>query len=216
MGTAPPPSVHGGARRIKADREPCRSRSSAGRLRDPRCGGRSAPTAVWSGCPPARAVPPARHTRFDSSSPLAPPDTSPAAGRAVAAIAAREGATPDEWRTTNRLEDGRVSLLPGGELCDRRPRGRSARCSTFRCRLGLSDGGAHCPRSSMAGVPSYMLTDVAANAHPRPKLPLEVLVKRQTTDREFRGLTDRGRPSRPVSLRRERDRLLTASHASPS
>ena len=62
------------------------------------------------------------------------------------------------------------------------------------CLLGLSDGGAHCTSIVDAGVPTYMLTHWARDRVRGPKLPLEMLVKRQTSETaDFFGLTDRGR-----------------------
>ena len=48
-----------------------------------------------------------------------PPDYEPAPEKSVAAIAAREGRTPDEVAYDYIIEDEPVPLLPGGEL--RRP-----------------------------------------------------------------------------------------------
>ena len=62
------------------------------------------------------------------------------------------------------------------------------------CLLGLSDGGAHCTSIIDAGVPSYMLTHWGRDRTRGPKLPLEMLVKRQTSETaDFFGLSDRGR-----------------------
>jgi N-acyl-D-aspartate/D-glutamate deacylase len=62
------------------------------------------------------------------------------------------------------------------------------------CLLGLSDGGAHCTSIIDAGVPSYMLTHWGRDRSRGPRLPLEMLVKRQTSETaDFFGLSDRGR-----------------------
>ena len=62
------------------------------------------------------------------------------------------------------------------------------------CLLGLSDGGAHCTSIVDAGVPTFMLTHWARDRQRGPRLPLEMLVKRQTSETaDFFGLTDRGR-----------------------
>ena len=62
------------------------------------------------------------------------------------------------------------------------------------CLLGLSDGGAHCTSIVDAGTPSYMLTHWGRDRARGPRLPLELLVKRQTSETaNFFGLTDRGR-----------------------
>src|SRR2546430_17743520 len=60
--------------------------------------------------------------------------------------------------------------------------------------LGLSDGGAHCASIVDAGVPSYMLLHWGRDRWRGPRLPLELLVKRQTSETaDFFGLHDRGR-----------------------
>src|SRR3977135_4444170 len=62
------------------------------------------------------------------------------------------------------------------------------------CLLGLSDGGAPCTSIVDAGTPSFMLSHWARDRHRGPRLPLELLVKRQTSETaDFFGLTDRGR-----------------------
>ena len=59
--------------------------------------------------------------------------------------------------------------------------------------LGLSDGGAHCGVISDASVPTYMLTHWARDRARGPGLPLELLVKRQTSETSgFFGIADRG------------------------
>ena len=60
--------------------------------------------------------------------------------------------------------------------------------------LGLSDGGAHCASIVDAGVPTFMLVHWARDRRRGPRLPLEWLVKRQTSETaDFFGLRDRGR-----------------------
>ena len=60
--------------------------------------------------------------------------------------------------------------------------------------LGLSDGGAHCTSIVDSGLPSFMLAHWGRDRHRGPRLPLELLVKRQTSETaDFFGLTDRGR-----------------------
>jgi N-acyl-D-amino-acid deacylase len=59
--------------------------------------------------------------------------------------------------------------------------------------LGLSDGGAHCASIVDAGVPSFMLSHWGRDRRRGPKLPLELLVKRQTSETaDFFGFSDRG------------------------
>ena len=60
--------------------------------------------------------------------------------------------------------------------------------------FGLSDGGAHCGVLVDASVPTYMLSYFARDRLRGPKLPLEWIVKRQTSETaEFFGFADRGR-----------------------
>ena len=62
------------------------------------------------------------------------------------------------------------------------------------CLLGLSDGGAHCTSIVDSGLPSFMLAHWGRDRQRGPRLPLEFLVKRQTSETaDFFGLTDRGR-----------------------
>ena len=59
--------------------------------------------------------------------------------------------------------------------------------------LGLSDGGAHCGAIIDASVPTYMLTHWARDRTRGATLPLELMVKRQTSETAaFFGMTDRG------------------------
>src|SRR4029077_13590404 len=63
------------------------------------------------------------------------------------------------------------------------------------CLLGLSDGGAHCTSIVDAGLPSFMLAHWGLDRRRGPRLPLEHLVKRQTSETaDFFGMSDRGRP----------------------
>ena len=60
--------------------------------------------------------------------------------------------------------------------------------------LGLSDGGAHCSSISDASVPSWMLAHWGRDRKRGPGLPLELIVKRQTSETaDFFGFADRGR-----------------------
>jgi N-acyl-D-aspartate/D-glutamate deacylase len=62
------------------------------------------------------------------------------------------------------------------------------------CLLGLSDGGAHCTSIVDSGLPSFMLAHWGRDRHRGPQLPLEHLVKRQTSETaDFFGFSDRGR-----------------------
>jgi N-acyl-D-amino-acid deacylase len=124
-----------------------------------------------------------------------PPEYEPAPDTSVAAIAARTQRTPDEvaydylTEVPNRFlyfpvvnyvqgDHGpiREMLIDSGTL------------------LGLSDGGAHCASIVDAGVPSYMLLHWGRDRSRGEGLPLELLVKRQTSETaDFFGFADRGR-----------------------
>ncbi len=60
--------------------------------------------------------------------------------------------------------------------------------------LSLADGGAHCGAICDAGIPTFMLTHWARDRSRGEKLPLELVVRRQTWDTANQyGLRDRGR-----------------------
>ena len=59
--------------------------------------------------------------------------------------------------------------------------------------IGLSDGGAHCGLICDASMPTYMLQHWVRDRTRGERLPLEVAIKRQTSDTaRFYGLNDRG------------------------
>ncbi len=60
--------------------------------------------------------------------------------------------------------------------------------------LGLGDGGAHCGLICDSSVPSFMLTHWVRDRSRGPRLPLEFVVKRQTSETaDYFGFSDRGR-----------------------
>jgi N-acyl-D-aspartate/D-glutamate deacylase len=60
--------------------------------------------------------------------------------------------------------------------------------------LGLSDGGAHCGLICDASTPTFLLTHWVRDRTRGPRLPLEFVVKRQTSETaDFFGFHDRGR-----------------------
>jgi len=60
--------------------------------------------------------------------------------------------------------------------------------------VGLSDGGAHCGVICDASMTTFMLSHWARDRTRGARLPLEFVVKRQTSETaDFYGLTDRGR-----------------------
>jgi N-acyl-D-amino-acid deacylase len=124
-----------------------------------------------------------------------PPDYEPDSEKSVAAIATRTGRTPDEVAYDYITEaEGQYLYFPvvNYVVGDHEPiREMLTDSGTL---LGLSDGGAHCTSIVDAGLPSFMLTHWVRDRQRGPRLPLELLVKRQTSETaDFFGLSDRGR-----------------------
>jgi N-acyl-D-aspartate/D-glutamate deacylase len=124
-----------------------------------------------------------------------PPDYEPPEEMSTAAIAAREGRAPEEVAYDYPTEaENRYLFFPivNYTVGDHEPiREMLLSSGTL---LGLSDGGAHCASIVDAGVPSYMLVHWARDRARGPRLPLEYLIKRQTSETaDFFGLSDRGR-----------------------
>src|SRR2546423_12937952 len=123
-----------------------------------------------------------------------PPDYEPGPEKSVAAIAARSGKSTDEVAYDYIVEENQYLYFPvvNYTVGDHEP--IREMLNDPACLLGLSDGGAHCTSIVDAGTPSYMLTHWGRDRARGPKLPLELLVKRQTSETaNFFGLTDRGR-----------------------
>jgi N-acyl-D-aspartate/D-glutamate deacylase len=124
-----------------------------------------------------------------------PPDYEPPEEMSTAAIAAREGRAPEEVAYDYLTEaENRYLFFPivNYTVGDHEPiREMLLSSGTL---FGLSDGGAHCASIVDAGVPSYMLVHWARDRARGPRLPLEYLIKRQTSETaDFFGLSDRGR-----------------------
>jgi N-acyl-D-aspartate/D-glutamate deacylase len=124
-----------------------------------------------------------------------PPDYEPEPAMSIQGIAKREGLTCDEvaydYLTAgpDRFLYFPVTNYIGGDHA--RVREMLLDPATL---LGLSDGGAHCGAIIDAGMPSFMLTHWVRDRHRGPKLPLEMIVKRQSSEpAEFFGLPDRGK-----------------------
>jgi N-acyl-D-aspartate/D-glutamate deacylase len=123
-----------------------------------------------------------------------PPDYEPGPEKSVAAIAAREGRTPEEVAYDYILEEGQYLYFPVVNYVTGDHGPILEMLNDPACLLGLSDGGAHCTSIVDAGVPTYMLIHWARDRARGPRYPLEQVVKRQTSDTaEFFGLRDRGR-----------------------
>jgi N-acyl-D-aspartate/D-glutamate deacylase len=124
-----------------------------------------------------------------------PPDYEPAPEKSVAAIAARTGRPPDEVAYDYIAEaDGQYLYFPLVNYAAGDHEPIREMLNDPACLLGLSDGGAHCTSIVDAGVPTFMLTHWARDRRRGPTLPVEMLIRRQTSETaDFFGLADRGR-----------------------
>jgi N-acyl-D-aspartate/D-glutamate deacylase len=124
-----------------------------------------------------------------------PPDYEPGPEKSVAVIAQRTGRPPDEVAYDYITgAEGQYLYFPVVNYVAGDHSPIYEMLNDPACLLGLSDGGAHCTSIVDAGVPTYMLTHWARDRARGPKLPLEMLIKRQTSETaDFFGLTDRGR-----------------------
>jgi N-acyl-D-aspartate/D-glutamate deacylase len=123
-----------------------------------------------------------------------PPDYEPGPEKSVAAIAARTGRPPDEVAYDYITEENQYLYFPVVNYVTEDHAPIYEMLNDPACLLGLSDGGAHCTSIVDSGLPSFMLAHWGRDRARGPKLPLEMLVKRQTSETsEFFGLNDRGR-----------------------
>jgi N-acyl-D-amino-acid deacylase len=124
-----------------------------------------------------------------------PPDYEPAPEKSVAAIAARTGRPPDEVAYDYITgADGQYLYFPVVNYVAGDHSPIYEMLNDPACLLGLSDGGAHCTSIVDAGVPTFMLMHWGRDRQRGPRLPLEHLVKRQTSETaDFFGFADRGR-----------------------
>jgi N-acyl-D-aspartate/D-glutamate deacylase len=123
-----------------------------------------------------------------------PPDYEPGPEKSVAVIAARTGRPPDEVAYDTIIEDGQYLYFPVVNYVTGDHAPIYEMLNDPACLLGLSDGGAHCTSIVDAGVPTFMLTHWSRDRSRGPKLPVEMMVKRQTSETaDFFGLSDRGR-----------------------
>jgi N-acyl-D-amino-acid deacylase len=124
-----------------------------------------------------------------------PPDYEPEASSSIAAMAKRSNHSPDEV-AYDYLAGGLDKFLffpIVGYNEDNHDIIRTMLTSPETV-LGLSDGGAHCSSISDASLPSWMLAHWGRDRKRGPGLPLELIVKRQTSETaDFFGFGDRGR-----------------------
>jgi N-acyl-D-aspartate/D-glutamate deacylase len=125
-----------------------------------------------------------------------PPDYEPGPEKSVAAIAARTNHTPDEIAYDYIVERNQYLFFPVVNYVEGDHEPIRQMLNDPACLLGLSDGGAHCTSIVDSGLPSFMLAHWGRDRRRGPRLPLEHLVKRQTSETaDFFGLSDRGRLS---------------------
>jgi N-acyl-D-aspartate/D-glutamate deacylase len=123
-----------------------------------------------------------------------PPDYEPGPEKSVAAIAARTGRSPDEVAYDIIIQDDQYLYYPVVNYVTEDHGPIFEMLNDPACLLGLSDGGAHCTSIVDSGVPTFMLTHWSRDRVRGPKLPIERLVQRQTSETaDFFGLADRGR-----------------------
>ncbi len=124
-----------------------------------------------------------------------PADYEPPKEQGAAAVAEREGRTPQEVIYDWLLEDDGTAMIfmPLGSYVDHDHEAIRAMIEHPGSIFGLSDGGAHCGLICDASMPTYMLTHWARDRKRGPQLPVELLVHKQTqaTARVY-GLHDRG------------------------
>jgi N-acyl-D-amino-acid deacylase len=123
-----------------------------------------------------------------------PPDYEPGPEKSVAAIAKREGRSCEEVAYDYILGEAQYLYFPVVNYVTGDHAPILEMLNDPACLLGLSDGGAHCTSIVDAGVPTFMLTHWSRDRVRGPRLPVEMLIKRQTSETaDFFGLSDRGR-----------------------
>jgi N-acyl-D-aspartate/D-glutamate deacylase len=124
-----------------------------------------------------------------------PPDYEPGPERSVAAIAAREGRTPQAVAYELLLERDGLGFLyfPFLNYSDGDFAAIHEMLAHPRAVVGLADGGAHCGVICDASVPTYLLTHWVRDRTRGPRVPIEMVVARQTRETaRLYGMEDRG------------------------
>jgi N-acyl-D-aspartate/D-glutamate deacylase len=124
-----------------------------------------------------------------------PPDYEPTDDRTIAAMAAASGRDPLELLYDVLLEHDaqHLLMLPFFNYAERNHDAIREMLLHPAGVSGLSDGGAHCFLICDASIPTYVLTHWARDRSRGERLPLEYVVKKQTSDTAaLFGLGDRG------------------------
>jgi N-acyl-D-aspartate/D-glutamate deacylase len=124
-----------------------------------------------------------------------PPDYEPSAERSLAGMAAASGRHPLEVAYDAMLADGGHGLLYVPILNYAQGSLEPVREMFLhpRAAVGLADGGAHCGVICDASMPTFMLTHWTRDRSRGERLPLELVVRKQTRDTaRLYGLGDRG------------------------
>lgn len=125
-----------------------------------------------------------------------PPNYEPEESDSIAAMAARAGQSPQAFCYDYLVAEGgrRMLFFPITNYVHGDHGVVHSMLTDPATLLGLSDGGAHCGLICDSSVPTFMLTHWVRDRSRGPRLPLEKVVKRQTSETaDFFGLTDRGR-----------------------
>jgi N-acyl-D-amino-acid deacylase len=123
------------------------------------------------------------------------PDYEPSPELTLEKVAAAAGVSPLEWAYDHMLErDGQSFLLAPFFGYAKEDHEAIREMMTHPAAVsGLSDGGAHCRMICDASFPSFMLTHWARDRKRGEKLPIEHVVKMQTsTTAALYGMHDRG------------------------
>jgi N-acyl-D-aspartate/D-glutamate deacylase len=134
-------------------------------------------------------------SQFEHQFPLGdPPDYEPTADMSILQRARRAAKTPQELAYDTLLEnEGRGIIYMPLALKDYSFDSLHPLLTDPATILSLSDGGAHCGVICDAGMPTYLLTHWVRDRKPGARIPLELAVKRQTSDTAaLYGMTDRG------------------------
>lgn len=123
------------------------------------------------------------------------PDYEPPQEASIAAISQRDGRSPLEVAYDMLMADEGKGIIyfPSFNYAYNDLSQLHTQLQHPRTMMSLADGGAHCGYICDVSMPTYMLTHWARDRSRGPTLPLELMVKRQTSDTaKIYGMHDRG------------------------